>query len=110
MRYRAVLEGLEFHAVIGILPHERRMPQKIVVDAAFEYESKEEYIDYAEAAALIRSHIKEKRFHLIEDALDSCAKLLKQRFPQMKSLYLRIQKPQILPNATPSVSISLNFG
>ena len=109
MRYRAALEGLEFRAVIGILPHERRTPQKIVVDAAFEYETKEAYIDYAKAAALIQKHIKEQKFYLLEEALDSCAELLKKNFPQMSSLYLCIKKPQILPNATPSVSIFLNF-
>ncbi len=107
--YKAHLENLEFYAIIGLLPHERVAVQKVIVDAWFTYESKEEYIDYAKAAKLIESHIKEREFHLLEEALDSCAKLLKKNFPQIRSLYLSIKKPQILPNVTPSVSISLNF-
>ncbi|MRI59203.1 MAG: dihydroneopterin aldolase [Epsilonproteobacteria bacterium] len=107
--YQASLENLEFYAIIGILPHERLTVQKVILNARLSYQSKEEYIDYAKAARLLENHIKEQQFELIEDALASCAMLLKKHFPQIKSLYLQIKKPQILPNVTPSVSISLNF-
>ena len=110
MIFRAKLEGLSFHAIIGILPHERRTPQKVIVDAIFEYEGKANYIDYAKAAKLLRTHIQQERFLLLEDALQSSAALLKKHFPQMRHLTLTIKKPQILDDATPSVTLSLNFG
>jgi dihydroneopterin aldolase len=47
----------------------------------------------------------EHRFLLIEDALDLIEKELLTKYPQMKSLKLKIQKPEILRNALVGVKI-----
>jgi len=104
------IRSLEFYAVIGLLEHERKAPQKLLVDAVFEYEYEEgRFLDYALAAKLIKEHLKKERFQLIEDALLSLERVLKERFPFITFLSLTIQKPHILPDCTPSVTYTKKF-
>jgi len=104
-RYKILIENLEFEAIIGILPEERKKTQKVLVNAEIEYENKEKYIDYAEVCNLIENLMKEKKFLLIEDALKLIENELSVKYPQMKSLKLKIQKPEILKNALVGVEI-----
>ena len=110
MRFTLRLEELTFYAIIGILPFERRDPQKVVIDLELEYSYKDgDYIDYAQIAALLKDHIQKKRFRLVEDALASCAELLRSRYPQIDTLRITLSKPQILPDTRPSLTLKLNF-
>ena len=107
---RVEIASLEFYAVIGLLEHERKAPQKLLVDAVFEYDYEEgRFLDYALAAKLIKEHIKHGRFELIEDALLSLERALKERFPFITFLSLTIRKPHILPDCIPSVTHSKKF-
>ncbi|SMC09089.1 dihydroneopterin aldolase [Nitratiruptor tergarcus] len=109
MEFRIDLRDLEFYAIIGILPQERKMQQKIIVDLWLTYEYAQGFVDYAKVADLIKKHMQKEQFELLEDALISCANLIKESFPQIKNLSIAIKKPQILHNATPSVSLFLKF-
>ena len=40
MRYKILIENLEFEAVIGILEFERKNKQKLMVNCEIEYEKK----------------------------------------------------------------------
>jgi dihydroneopterin aldolase len=104
-KYKILIENLEFEAVIGILEFERKKAQKITVNCEIEYEKKENFIDYAEVCNLIEKTIKEEKFKLLEDAVDKIEKKLLHKYPQMKSLKLKIQKPEILKNALVGVEI-----
>ena len=110
MVFSITIENLTFYAIMGILPHERQTPQKIVINIqiAYHYQNNS-FIDYAKVINILQNHIKKNRFTLLEDALHSSAILLKNEFQQIKSLKISIKKPDILPNAIPSVSLSLNF-
>ena len=103
--YKILIENLEFKAIIGILPKERTNPQKVVVDAQIEYENKSEYIDYAEVCTLIENLMINKKFLLVEDALEAIETKLLAKYPHIKSLRLKIQKPEILRNALVGVEI-----
>lgn len=92
------IEALTFDAVIGILDFERLALQKVRVDATIGYRYEGHYIDYAEAAELIKRVIREGRFGLLEDALLELQRALKTRFPVIDSLTLKIAKPEILPD------------
>jgi len=105
MRYKILIENLEFEAVIGILEVERKNKQKLMVNCEIEYEKKQNFIDYAEVCNLIEKTIKEEKFKLLEEAVDNIEKKLLQKYPQMKALKLKIQKPQILKNALVGVEI-----
>jgi len=103
--FRILIKNLEFEAIIGILPFEREKTQKIIVNAEIEYNDKTKYINYAEVCDFIEKYIIEKKFLLIEDALEEIAENLKQKYPQMKALKLQIKKPEILKNALVGVEI-----
>ncbi len=110
MEYRIDIEHIEFYAIIGLLPHERSIAQKVLAHTTlwYDYDSKG-YIDYAKVAKLIKTNIQQKEFKLLEEALLDTLELLHENFPAIKKGTLRITKPQILSDATPSVSLTLKF-
>jgi len=104
------IENLRFLAIIGVLERERREEQEVVVDLEAEYRyRKGGYLDYALIAEEIVSHIRERRYELLEEALLGIEELLAGRHPELISMSCRITKPHILPNAQVSVSHSARF-
>jgi len=103
--YRIDLENFSFYAIIGILDKERQTPQKIEVRASFWYE--EGFVDYAKLTTLIQHTLQKEEFFLIEDALQTLAKKIKEQFLPIKKMEITIKKPHILPNCTPSVTLTL---
>lgn len=102
---KVTIENLTFDCIIGILESERIKEQKVVVNLSFEYffdEVKKDFIDYAKVASLIENNMKAGRFFLIEDAILFLRKELKNRF-ELKNLWLKITKPDIMPNCIVSV-------
>ena len=98
---RIEIRDLTFEAIVGILEHERRTPQRIIVDITIDYRYEDgRYIDYAAVCDMVQKHIQTQRFELLEEALESTAYMLKKRFDTIESLDLRIAKPDILPHAT----------
>ncbi|BCD59750.1 MULTISPECIES: dihydroneopterin aldolase [unclassified Nitratiruptor] len=109
MEYTIRLEQLYFDAIIGILPQERSNPQPLEIFLEVVYEKKEDFVDYALLETLILHHFQERRFQLLEEALEETLFLIKKRFPSVKKATMRIKKPTILSHCVPSVSLSLNF-
>jgi len=104
------IENLTFDTIIGILPEERLVPQKVVVDVSLDYEYKKSiFINYAILAELIENDIKNNQYNLIEDALLSLHVKIKNEFPQISSIKLKISKPTILAHADVSVSSIRNY-
>ena len=104
------IEDLTFDVIIGLLDFERDRPQRIMIDLEASYEYKEgQFIDYADMVLLIQNELKEKRYELLEDALLSLKELLSTTYPQLQTLFLKISKPDILPQCTVSLSKTWNF-
>lgn len=103
------IEDLKFQAILGILDFERVELQDIIVDLKIKYLYEEEFINYADIANCIRSSMQKEKFLLIEDALEYFQKHLKQKFPQIHALDLKITKPSIIPDCKVSVSIQKDF-
>ncbi|WP_456469786.1 dihydroneopterin aldolase [Caminibacter sp.] len=103
--YTIVIEELTFKAILGILEKERNEEQLVVVDCEISYPQKVDYVDYSKVCDVIQNMIIKNRYSLIEDAVDDIEKKLKELFPQMKELYLKITKPEILKNALVGVKI-----
>ena len=105
---KILIENLAFEAIIGILDFERLTPQKVQIDCTIDYSYSESiFINYAEVARLIETTVKEKRFELIETALETLSSILKEAFPPIRILELTLRKPDILPNCT--VGVQKNF-
>jgi len=98
------IEDLRFKCIIGLLDFERHTPQEIIITLSLDYDYKDEFINYAELAQLIEEHLQEKKYELLEDALENLFNLILQNFPLTQKLYIKITKPDILPNCRVSVS------
>ena len=104
------IEDLTFDVIIGLLDFERDRPQRIIIDLEASYEYKEgQFIDYADMVLLIQKELKEKQYELLEDALLGLKELLSTTYPQLQTLFLKISKPDILPQCTVSLSKTWNF-
>ena len=106
---RIHIEDLKFQCIIGILDFERVKEQDLTVNLTLDYLYENEFINYAQVVDFIKTHTKKSEFLLIEDALDSLKSKLKEKFPLINSLSLKITKPSILPDAKVSVSNTYNF-
>jgi len=103
------INDFTFTCIIGILDFERLEPQKVIVDVEIEYTFDAEFINYAQVADLIKANMKNEKFLLIEDALQHLSIQLKNKFPKINTLTLKITKPSILPDCKVSVSDITHF-
>ncbi len=104
--YRLTIEDLVFDAIIGILESEREIAQRVQIDAKIDYFRGDDcFINYANAADLIIRRMKKKEFGLIEDALEDICLHLKEDYPSIKEIRLKISKPDILENCTVGVEV-----
>ena len=104
------VENLTFDAIIGILPEERLVPQKVVVNVKLHYEYKKGiFINYATLSQMIENDIQNMQYKLIEDALLSLHVKIKNQFNQISSIKLKISKPTILDHCGVSVESEINY-
>lgn len=103
------IEDLKFQAILGILDFEREKAQDILINIKISYSYTDQFINYADVANYIKISMQKEEFLLIEEALEYFQKHLKQKFPQISTLYLKITKPSIMPDCKVSVSIQKDF-
>ena len=104
------IEDLSFDVIIGLLDFERDKPQRVIInlEASYDY-SDNKFIDYADMVLLIQNELKEKRYALLENALLGLKDILYTTYPDLKTLSLKISKPDILPECTVSLSKTWDF-
>ena len=106
MADKIFLRGLEIYCIIGTLPRERQKKQKILIDLEFPISVRKaarrddlkDAVNYKRIAERIKKFVSESKFHLIETLAERLAARLTKEF-KLKSLTLRISKPQALRNA-----------
>ena len=98
------VEDFKFTCIIGILDFERVTPQKVIINLELEYIYTTEFINYAEIAKLLKSTMQEQKFELLEEALLYLFALLKERYQNITTLFIKITKPAILTDCTVSIS------
>ena len=98
------IKDLSFKCIIGILDFERVKKQKVIVDISFKYKFKKDtFIDYSKVSSFIEFKMKEKKFLLIEDAINYFQSKLHKMY-KISNLHIKISKPKILKNCIVSVS------
>jgi dihydroneopterin aldolase len=104
------IEALTFDTIIGLLDFERERPQRVIIDldASYDYNN-ENFIDYADMVFLMQKELKEKRYTLLEEALLGIKNILYSTYPQLKTLSLKIAKPDILPECSVALSNAWKF-
>ncbi len=101
---------LRFEAILGVLDFERTTPQTIEIDCEIVYSYRNgEYIDYAKAAEVLETTVKDGEFLLIEDALEELFRKMREKFSQIETIEIAISKPDILPNCRVCVSDFRSF-
>ena len=75
-----------------MLECERIKKQKIKINISLQ---SDEFIDYSKLSRLLQIQMKAQKFYKIEDALSHFQSLLKQEYPSLKALKLKISKPQV---------------
>jgi dihydroneopterin aldolase len=101
------IQDLTFECIIGVLPRERKVTQKVVVDILFEYsyKNKSDFIDYVKITTLVEKIMKDKKFELLEDAVLYIKQTLLKQF-KIQNIDIKISKPDILNNCVVSACIS----
>jgi dihydroneopterin aldolase len=105
------IRDYRFRTIIGLLDHERKEEQEIVVDLEIDYDYRDgKYLDYARVAEEVREHLQQERYELLEEALLGLEKLLRGSFPTITRLACTLSKPHILPHAEVSLSREWRYG
>jgi len=100
------IEKLEIVAIIGILDFERVQTQRVIVDLTLDYNYSEKiFISYVEIISIIETMIIDKKYKLLEDALNDIQEKIFENYPQISRLNLKISKPDIIKNAIVALSI-----
>ncbi len=97
------INDLEITAIIGILEHERKNPQRILVDCVFEYDFDGEFVDYSHIRSMIITIVTEGKFLLLEECIAALQNEIAARFKSIKKLTLAIKKPDIFSDCIVSV-------
>lgn len=125
MGYEILIENLCIEAIIGALPSERETPQRVLINASIHYERKDkregakkdldesshsglrdfadlagqeclsEYLDYVEIVEHIATMLKQRKYGLLESALDEIISSLKTSYPTITKIDLSLKKPDI---------------
>jgi dihydroneopterin aldolase len=104
------VENLTIYAILGILEVERNNLQKVIIDVKIDYDfNKDNFLDYSLIVKSIQDTMQKDKYLLIEDALINITSTLKQKFPTINQIKLKISKPNILDNCTVGAKIKKNF-
>ncbi len=101
------IENLRFQAIIGILDFERKTPQDVIINLTIKYLYNDNFINYADIANMIEKNMIEKKYLLIENALDTLSSKISSTYKQVQTLDIKITKPSIMKNC--EVSVSENY-
>jgi 7,8-dihydroneopterin aldolase/epimerase/oxygenase len=96
------VRDLEIDAVIGAYDWEREVLQRLVVSLEMSTQAsvpgrsddlEDVWVDYAKVASGVRELITERKFHLIETAAESIARMITEGFP-VEWVKVSIAKPR----------------
>ncbi len=96
--FKIYIKDLKIDVIIGILDKERKNKQKIIVNAEIEYDLDEHFLDYVQAVEAIKNLLEYKKYDTLENAISGISKALKLDFPEIISIKLKIDKPEIFKN------------
>jgi dihydroneopterin aldolase len=102
--FKLYIEDLRVFAIIGILDFERENEQNIVINAEIEYfKDGDHFVNYKYVAQSIESNLKKRKYGLIEEALKDVMIRIKEDYPMISSIRMKITKPDILENCVVGV-------
>lgn len=88
------LRAMRFHGLVGILPHERDIPQPIEIDLTVTIASGEGVIDYRELYAIAANAVVGQTSFL-EGLADRIAKSALDHSPRIRTARVAVRKPHV---------------
>lgn len=103
----AGLKDLRVDCIVGILDHERKTPQTVILDIELDYdfaaaaasEAIGDAVDYAGVARSVTDLVRGRQFQLIETMAEETAAFLLARLAPVRTVRLEIRKPAAVPSA-----------
>ncbi|HEX3868171.1 MAG TPA: dihydroneopterin aldolase [Gemmatimonadaceae bacterium] len=104
------LRGMRFHALVGILPHERTLPQPIEVDLTAKA-TDGEVIDYRALYDLTASVFSVYSIDYLEEIGDRIASGVLAHSPRIRSVRVAVRKPHVsLPGPVDHAEVVVERG
>ncbi len=105
MSDKIFIQNLEIRCIIGTLPRERKIKQKLLIDLEFPASARKaakrddlrDAINYKKIAERVTAFVSKSRFYLIETLAERLAAFLLKEF-KLRGILLRISKPGALKN------------
>jgi dihydroneopterin aldolase len=89
------LRAMQFHALVGIVPHERTVPQPIEVDLAVRVDDGDSVIDYRELYDIVATVIAAAPIDYLEDIGDRVATRALAHSARVRSVRVAVRKPHV---------------
>ena len=94
------IEDLKIFCSIGLLDHERKIPQELVINASFAGHG---FIDYASVREFLLQTFRNQHFDTLENAQSHIAKAFFKTFQNSQYLNLKLTKTSIFQDCKVSV-------
>lgn len=93
-RTSITLGAMRFHTCVGILPHERELPQPLEIDLTVTLSMGHRWVDYRELYALVGDAVARDARERLEDIAGAIARELARR-DDVAHWRIAIRKPQV---------------
>ena len=101
--YKIGISDFRLIVIIGLLDKERTTPQEIVVDFECEYNSSDEFVDYAIIKDIISTTLEDGKFELLETAISKLHKNITKKYKYIKNIKIKISKTKIFSDCDVSI-------
>ena len=89
------LSAMRFHALVGILPHERTNPQPIEIDLHVDVADGEGIVDYRELHAVASSVLNSGHIDFLEEIGERIARGALAHSTRVRSARVAVRKPHV---------------
>ena len=93
--HEITLRAMRFHALVGILPHERELAQPIEVDVSVQVGEGEGIVDYRRMYEATASVFSSGPVDYLEEVAERVAKRLFKDHRRIASVRVAVRKPQV---------------
>ncbi len=94
--HEITLRGMRFHALVGILPHERSMPQPIEVDLTVRVADGDGVVDYRALYDIAANVVGVYSIDYLEEIGDRIASAATAHSPRIRFARVAVRKPNVV--------------
>jgi dihydroneopterin aldolase len=95
MAHEITLRAMRFHTLVGILPHERELPQPIEIDVTVRVGEGDGIVDYRRLYEATASVLASGPIDFLEEIAERVASRLFEDHGRITSAHVAVRKPQV---------------